>query len=144
MSWSKSSAGAADERACVPACAMAKVCRGRNRLRGSGACAGMSDLRRQFHLVQLLSVDAMERDRHRARSRVDAADPEELQAVLGAAVLLHVLRDADELHIGAEGLVDLAGTERAGVDRAADEFPERMEVGEPGFLRTVLRGRRVV
>jgi len=63
--------------------------------------------------------------------------PKNCNPSLGAAVLLPAVRNADELHVGTERLVDLAGPEGAGIDRTADEFPEGIEVGEAGALGAV-------
>ncbi|GEK73421.1 hypothetical protein HHA04nite_19650 [Halomonas halophila] len=69
---------------------------------------------------------------------------EELVAVGGWQVGLAFRRRLLEHHLGAEGGVELAGAEGAGVQRAADELPERGEVLEARALRRVVMRRRVV
>src|SRR5919197_962861 len=97
-----------------------------------------AELRLDVDGIEALAVDVVQRDGQGLRLPVDPPEPEELQPVERRPVLLHARRDAEELGLRPEAHVDLAGAERAGVDRPGDELPERVEVAEPrGALRRI-------
>src|SRR5687767_243209 len=89
-------------------------------------------LRRELYLEQYLPIQVAQAGRQRARARVYAQHAEELQPVARRPVSLHAVRDPLEPHFRAEGAIERAGAERARVQRAGDEFPERREVAEGG------------
>src|SRR5437868_13399362 len=65
--------------------------------------------------------------RHLPGCAVDLDVAEELHAGRWRQVLLVRPRRLDELHLGSEGVVEFVRSERAGVQRAGDELPERIE-----------------
>ena len=75
---------------------------------------------------------------HHLACAVDAQRTEELQALARRPVRLHASRDAEKLHLRAEGRVQPVRAERAGVHRPGDELPERMKVGERRATRIVV------
>ena len=75
---------------------------------------------------------------------VEVDGAEELQAGGRTAAALEIRRQAGEAHLGAEGGVEFIGSEGPGVERAADEFPERIEVAELGAVGRVVVGGGVV
>src|SRR5258708_18988799 len=55
---------------------------------------------------------------------------EEMHAGGGRQVLLVEARRLDELHFGPKRIVEFVRPERSGMQRAGDEFPERIELLE--------------
>ena len=85
----------------------------------------------------------MERHGRRARLRIDGHLSEVLQPVAGRAVARR--RGRGEHGTRTEGRVECTGAGRgAGVERAGDELPERIEVGVGRLRRIVAVGRGVV
>src|SRR5262249_48777425 len=110
----------------------------------SGTPDGRRSLRIERHLEERVPGKVVERDRHDLGLAVDGGQPEILAALRGRPVRLHAHGHADVARLGPERAVDLVRAEAAGVDRAGDELPERVEVGEGGPARVVAEGRRVV
>src|SRR3989442_509717 len=109
----------------------------RSRTRCGSACGGdrwsrRSPLRGEIDLEQHGAREIVQRRRHRVGGSVDHSHAVVLLALRRRAVLLHTRRHALVADVGTEGVVDLTGTERPGVDGAGHEFPERRELGEPG------------
>src|SRR5690348_9378797 len=77
-------------------------------------------------------------------TRVRFQRAEELEPIARWTVALHARRHADEFRFRTERGVELVRTERAGVQRARDEFPERIEVGERRARGIVMMRRAVV
>src|SRR5690242_16466712 len=92
---------------------------------------------RELDRVEAGPLAVVERGGHRGGLAVDPGDAEELVSFGGGPVPLHPIGDRLELDPGAEGVVELRRAEGAGVERAGDELPERVELGEPGPRRVV-------
>ncbi len=108
--------------------------------KGSGVAA-----RVERDLPEFLVVAIHQPNRHLLALAVDIDNAEELQAG-GRRQVLALLgrRRLDELQLGAEGHVEIVRAERAGMQRAGDEFPERVEVLELRLVRIVVMRRRVM
>src|SRR6201999_865377 len=83
-------------------------------------------------------------DGHAAGLALDLHMAEELHAVRRRQVLLVEAGRLDELHLGAERVVEFVRTESAGVERPGDEFPEWLEILELRLVRIVVMRRGVV
>jgi len=81
---------------------------------------------------------------HPAGLALDLHVTEELHALRGREVLLALIGRFDELHFGTEGVVEFVRSERAGIERPGDEFPERLEILELRLVRIVIMRGRVV
>src|SRR5262249_27518884 len=100
-------------------------------------------LRAQVGAEQLAAFEIVKCHGEPFRVAVDAHGPEVLLALRRWPVLLHPRGNADVAHVRAEGAVDLAGAERARVDRPGHELPERREIAERRTRRIVVDGRGV-
>ena len=104
--------------------------------------AGSAALRLQRLRVQRLAVQVLEHHGQRLAAGVYVELAEELEAFAGRRV--GVARAFLENDFAAKGPVHLVGAEAARIQRAGDEFPERVEVLEAGALGAEMVGRRVV
>src|SRR5262249_30109901 len=116
--------------------------RGEHALRASGRLIS-SQFRLELLRPQRLVVPVLERHRHHLRRSIDCHVAEELQVVaerghelLGGCLLEHELR--------TERVVERARDERAGMDRAGNELPERLEILELRLAGIVVMRRAVV
>src|SRR6476620_600198 len=76
-------------------------------------------------------VDVLQGHRHYFGLAVDIDAAEELQPETGAEILaLFGVAALLEHRLGAERIVEFAGRPGAGMQRARDELPERIEIGK--------------
>src|SRR5262245_46714038 len=94
--------------------------------------------------VERLAGQVAERNGQDLARAVDLGQTEVLHALGRRPVLLHPGGHRHVLHVGAEGAIDLTRPERARVDGAGHELPERREVGELGLGRVIVGRRGVV
>ncbi len=108
------------------------------------ACLAVISARFQVDRVNFFAGDVVELGGEGFGGGGDLEGAEELVAVAGGAVGFEALWNGEEFELGAEGGVELAGAEGAGVGGAGDEFPEGSEVGEFGGGGVVVVGGGVV
>src|SRR4029450_11344205 len=102
----------------------------------------LSRSRRELLAKDRCPVEVLQCDRHHPASAVDVHLPEELQARERREIrrrwkLL-------EYHLGAEGIVERIGPEAAGIERAGDKLPERVEFLVLRLLRIIIVSRAII
>src|SRR5262245_6590026 len=81
------------------------------------------------------AADCEEIDGQRAALRGEVDLAEELQAAVGREIRLAGRRRLEEDDLRSERAVERVRSERAGVERSGDEFPEAVEVAERRLRR---------
>src|SRR5262245_40342987 len=88
------------------------------------------------------SIEVLQCNRHHPAPAVDVHLPVELQT--GERREIRRRWKLLEYHLGAEGIVERIGTKAAGVERARDKFPERVEFLVLRLLRIIIVSRAIM
>src|SRR5215475_2995648 len=101
--------------------------------------------RQDIDRPEVAVVDVFQGHRHHARLAVDINTAEELQAGAGREVLALLRAAALLVNRGwPKRVVELSRSPAAGMKRARDELPERLEIRKDRAVRIVMMRRRIV
>jgi hypothetical protein len=88
------------------------------------------------------AVDVIQAHRHRRAAAIDIHLSKELQT--GKRRIIGRRRGFLKDHLRTEGVVQRVGAKAAGIERAGDEFPERVKISKLRLLGIVVMDRAIV